>query len=476
MAYVVIDDFKSGLDRRKLPAASTQGSLQVLTNAHITRGGEIEKRMAFVPKHRLATGKTFGLAGAAGQLYVFASQAVGTDPGLTCQVLTSRSGTAAMTGIYDAEFFDGKVFASAAFSDGTTSAFYNGARVTDWDPASSVVVIAGKTAKALLTVKSKVYAAADSLLNFSAIREPTHWSDSGAIVGSGFINMSNESAGSETLIALARYQGYLAVFARRSVQIWYLDSDPLQNAQRQVLLNIGTFAPKAPINFGDIDVIFLSDTGIRSLKVRDASNQAGVSDLGTPIDPEVIEYMRGLSEATKAASCAVMEPVDGRYLCAIGDRVYAFSYFPASKISSWSRYDPGFQITDFVSMDGRLYARSGDTIYLYGGDDGATYDDSTVTVELPYIDGRAIATWKTFTGFDVVSEGEWSVYINTEPNLPDAWSKIAVISENTKVTMTGLDIGIVGQSPMLKIKFVNKRAGPAKISKVVVHYESESSH
>jgi hypothetical protein len=475
MAYVVIDDFKSGLDRRKLPASSTQGSLQVLTNAHITRGGEIEKRLAFVPKYGLSTGLTFGLVGAAGQLYVFSSQSVATGTGMTCQVLAPRVSGATMTGINDAEFFDGKVFASASFSDGSTSCYYNGTRVTDWDPASTVTAIAGKTAKALLTVKSKVYAAAGSLLNFSAIQEPTRWSDSGAIVGSGFINMSNESAGSETLIALARYQGYLAVFARRSIQIWYLDSDPVQNAQRQVLLNIGTFASKAPVNFGDIDVIFLSDTGVRSLRVRDASNQAGVSDLGTPIDPEVIEYMRSLSDATKAASCAVMEPVDGRYLCAIGTRVYAFSYFPSSKISSWSRYDPGFQITDFVSMDGKLYARSGDTVYLYGGDDGATYDSSQVTVELPYIDGRQIATWKNFTGFDMVSEGEWSVYINTEPNMPTAWSKIAVINERTKVTMTGLDIGLVGQSPMLKLKFVNNRAGPAKISKVVIHYESEEA-
>ena len=471
MPYVVIEDFKSGLDRRKLSAASPPGSLQVLTNAHITRGGEIEKRLAFVPKYSLPGGQTFGFAGANGVLYVFSSSGAATPVGVTNQVLAHPSGVA-LSGINDAEFFNGQLFVSAAYADNSNYCFYNGTRVTDWDPASGVTNTQGKKAVALLTVKSKVYAAAESLLNFSAIAEPTKW---GAGTGFGFINMSNESAGSEALVGLGRYQGYVAIFARRNTQIYYVDPDPLQNAQRQVLPNIGTFANKSIVNFGDIDVIFLSDTGVRSLKVRDASNQAGVSDLGTPIDPEIIEYLRTLPDTTKSAACGVMEPIDGRYICQIGTRAYAFSYFPASKISSWSRYDPGFQITDWVSMDGRLWARSGDTIYLYGGDDGETYDASPVEVELPYIDGNTIGTWKRFKGFDMVSEGEWKVYINTDPDRPDVWSQIATVKDNSRATMSGLDIDFIGSSPLIKLRFVNERAGPAKLSKIVIHYDAEKA-
>jgi hypothetical protein len=58
-------------------------------------------------------------------------------------------------------------------------------------------------------------------------------------------------------------------------------------------------------------------------------------------------------------------------------------------------------------MDGRVWARMGDTHLLLGGDDGKTYDSSQVEVDLPYIDGRAIATFKNFTAIDVVCEGEW---------------------------------------------------------------------
>jgi len=471
MPYVVIQDFRSGLDRRKASAAAPAGSLQTATNLHITRGGEIQKRLAFVPKYQLPPGATFGMAGANGALYVFSSTPQIVPAGVTCQVLAAPN-SPNVSSINAAEFFNGQVFASANFSDGTSHCFNNGTLVGDWE-AGSGATVAGQRAISVLTVKNKVYATFGSLLNFSTIATPTSWQ---AGSGYGYINMSNQSAGSEALTGLGRYQGMLAVFSRRNTQIWYVDPDPLQNAQKQVIPNIGTFAPKSIENFGDIDVIFLSDTGIRSLKVRDASNQAGVSDIGTPVDDEIISYMRTLPDDQKASATAVLEPIDGRYILALGQRNYVYSYYPSSNIAAWSRYDPGFVISDWVSMNGQVWARSGDTIYLLGGDDGQTYDASIVTVELPYLNGQQLATWKAFTGIDMVSQGEWQVFGNTDPDQPDIWSLIAIIADGTNSTVAGLDIDMVGDSPLIKLKFVNSRPGPAKISQVVVHYRSESNH
>jgi hypothetical protein len=472
MPYVVIEDFKLGLDRRKSPAASTPGSLQQLSNAHINRGGEIQKRLAFVPKYQLPAG-TFGFAGANGQLTVFASSALSLPAGVNLQVLTSASGSATLTGVSDAEFFNGKIFVSADFSDGTSRCFYDGAAVTDWDAGSGATTIQGKRANALLTVKNKVYAINESLLNFSSVDSPRSW---GAGAGFGFINMSNESAGSEELVGLGRYLGLLAVFARRNTQIWFVDPDPLQNAQRQVIPNVGTFAPKSIVNFGDIDIIFLSDTGIRSLKARDASNSAAVNDVGTLIDDDVIAYMRTLTDSQKAAAAAIQEPSDGRYLLSIGTRAYVFSYYPSSRISAWSTYDLGFEVSDYVGMDGKVYARAGNTIYLLGGDTGDVYDAAPVVVETPYIDGRAVASWKRFNGWDAVSEGEWTVECNTDPDHPDAWSKLGILHEDVKATVTGLDLAMVGESPLVKFRLTNERAGPAKLSKLIVHYAAAPSN
>ena len=53
---------------------ATPGTLVTLENAHITRGGEIEKRPAFVELADLPSNTT-GLAASGGQIYVFGDAA-----------------------------------------------------------------------------------------------------------------------------------------------------------------------------------------------------------------------------------------------------------------------------------------------------------------------------------------------------------------------------------------------------------------
>ena len=140
MPYIVIEDFRQGLDTRKDRAASPPGSLQKLTNGHITRGGEIEKRKAWVAKYALPAGKTFGFAGANGVLYCFGSVAPpGVPAGVTYQRLVHPAASA-MTGIADIEFYNGLPFVSATYANGDTLSFYNGTRVTDFDAGSGADV------------------------------------------------------------------------------------------------------------------------------------------------------------------------------------------------------------------------------------------------------------------------------------------------------------------------------------------------
>lgn len=469
MPYIIIEDFRAGLDRRKMAESSPQGSLQALSNAHITRGGEIQKRLAMVAKYALPAGQTFGFAGANGVLYTFGSAdvAASVPAGVTYQRLQHGSGHA-MNGIVATEFYDGLLAVAASYSNGDVLLFYDGVAVPDWLAGSGVTPVDGKFATALLTKGTKLYATFESIMASSAISDPEDWGG-GAGTGEGFKNMSNEAAGSETLTGLGRYQGDIAVFARRNTQIWYVDPDWAQNVQRQNLPEIGTFAPGSIISFGDIDVFFLSDSGVRSLRARDSSNQAGVSDVGTPIDDDLTAYLRTLTEDQKAAAVAALDPLDGRYHLSVGDRTYAFSYFASSKISAWSQYDYGMAISDYVTMDGRIWARSGDNLYLLGGDDGATYDSSAVEVEIPYIDGRQIATFKNFQGLDIVCEGTWSVYANTDPKQPDEESLVAIVQGTT---LNKDALGMLGHAELIKFRLVNESDGAAKLSKIVVHYQA----
>lgn len=137
MPYVLVEDFRGGLDRRRMNVTAPPGTLIELKNAHITRGGEIEKRPAFVEIVDLPS-NTIGLAAAAGQIYTFGSAAssavtfpANTPTNLTYVQLQHPSGEA-LTNVHSVEFYNGKLYVAAQFADGRIYHYYDGTRITDW--------------------------------------------------------------------------------------------------------------------------------------------------------------------------------------------------------------------------------------------------------------------------------------------------------------------------------------------------------
>lgn len=331
----------------------------------------------------------------------------------------------------------------------------------------------GRTA---LTFKKKIYSAAGSLLNFCGVDSPTIWDpDNVNSPGAGFLNFANQDGGSEAITAVGKYQGNLAVFSRSTIQIEYVDVDDAANQLLQPVENTGTRSPKSVRSYGNNDTFYLDDSGVRSLRARDSSNTAAVNDIGTAIDPLLQEYMDDLTEDEIAAAVSVIEPRDGRYWLALGTRIFVFSYFPGSKISAWSYYDitddVGGAIDDFARREGRIYARSGNTIYLYGGAGSTTYpddDEVLATVELPYLSAKTAATFKNLEGFDMALTGEWRVHL-----LPDPYDDTVEIDVGTinKTSYGQGRIGVPGETTHAALKLVCSRAGPATISNLAVHYE-----
>src|SRR3954468_16975277 len=134
-----------------------------------------------------------------------------------------------------------------------------------------------------MTFGNKVYVLAGSQVFFSAIGDPQTFTDLNAI-GNGFVTLSNQTQTPEDLVAVVPFQGRLAFFARQTTQIWSTNADPNLWEQQQVLQNIGTFAKLSVQQIGDFDVLFLSDTGVRSLHAKEVTLNAFVDDVGSPID------------------------------------------------------------------------------------------------------------------------------------------------------------------------------------------------
>ena len=133
MAYLNIEDFKNGLDTRKYRLALPAGTLTSIINGHITAGGEIEKRKAFV-RPVIMPANTFGMEPVTSGIAVFGSvDMTGTTmPSPFIYVRCQSNTGAAMSGIIWSTSFGDETFCIAQFADGKVLAFYNGVLVSDF--------------------------------------------------------------------------------------------------------------------------------------------------------------------------------------------------------------------------------------------------------------------------------------------------------------------------------------------------------
>ena len=207
------------------------------------------------------------------------------------------------------------------------------------------------------------------------------------------------------------------------------------------------------------------------MRARDSSNAAFVGDIGNPIDDLIVaDIQDNILNARKGT--AIHEPRDGRYLLAIGSKIYVFSYFPSSKVSAWSIYEPGFTVDKWAYDGTQILARSGNKLYSLGGANGTTYDNSTVTVQMPFLDAGRPATFKDFQSMDITCENTWNVSIATDPQDITTLQDVGTVANTTYAQGRA---SIVGYSTHIAPRLTCTKSGSAKIGNLAIHFnESES--
>lgn len=332
------------------------------------------------------------------------------------------------------------------------------------------------------TIGSRMNSVSGPNLHFSGIQAPTKWTTDA--VGAGIIDMSTQTAGAEDLTALAEYQQWVAVFAERLVQIWLIDSDPTQNKKIQVLRNTGTASPKSVTQFGDNDLFYLDESGVRSIRARDASNAAATTDMGSPIDELVKEKLRSLTATEREKVIGLINPTDKRFWLIMKDEIYVFTFFEGSKISAWSIYRPfyyvngvktDFTVDDAVVFNRRTYLRGGDRIFCYGGvSTGLAYDQTPAVARLPFLDGGSPTKSKKWTGFDCAIRGTWKVKIALRVD-KDGVEVEEEIGRYFATTYSEPDKPNFGESTHISLRLESVGEGDAVVSSVAVHYEGEDA-
>lgn len=323
----------------------------------------------------------------------------------------------------------------------------------------------------ILVHNFRVYSTAGPLVRYSAINAPTDWSNMNVSSGAGFINMSNQADAVGNLIGMSKYAANVAIFSRNVILIYSLEADAMQSEIVQVIDNTGTIAPRSIVDYGANDVFYLDETGVRSLRTREAYDAAYASDIGSAFDSFIQELIAEVGNKLTSQACALIESRDGRYMLAIGRYIVALSQFPASKISAWSYIDFEQTITDFVRVDRSVMLRAGDAIYIYGGRAGNIYpedDEFVVEAITPFISSKDPAGLKELEGFDMAAENSWRVQILPDPNNPAHYIDVGTYEGTTYHLTANKTPGLTSH---FALKFVCDRAGPATLSSTAVHYE-----
>ena len=87
---------------------------------------------------------------------------------------------------------------------------------------------------------------------------------------------------------------------------------------------------------------------------------------------------------------------------------------------------------------------------------------------LQFLSAGTPGTVKNLEGFDAAVEGEWDVNILVDPNDNNAFIDVGTIAE---ATYPDGRAAATGSTTHFAPKLVCRKAGPATISDLVVHYE-----
>ena len=504
MSYYLVSDFRQGVDTRRLAESAVTGTLRWLSGGFVNSGGEVEKLRAFQTQPVLGAAladaaKRGGWAGPVrtadgGFLFVGPGDRPEGMPatlgGATVYWSRLPGAPATLDGIGGAELFGDRSYLSLGFSGFTTHQHWSGFPGQDFEQverADEDEVPTSLDTPHIRAIASKMVRAVGSTIAFSAVGDPTDLTGA----GSGSVNVTTADGGMGSIRGLGIYFDELAVFGEAGVQIWALDPDPDQTQLRQTIGGLGAVSGRTVMTYDNGDVLFLTPYGIRSLRARDQTTFAVGDDVGSPVDELVRNTLLSGSPSQEGVSGAapssrrphpgemvsLIDPTTGQLWIIAGSTAFVFSRFSNANVRAWSFAElPGAQLGGgagyvrgaAVASDALLICTAEGQAFLYGGDDGLSYDDTPCVVQTPFMAMDAPATTKRFTGLDIISRGEWRVEVALDPTQPDLFETVGVIGGTTTQMQ---QIAMSGASTHLAVRLTSTDSRvPARIGQIAIHF------
>lgn len=192
---------------------------------------------------------------------------------------------------------------------------------------------------------------------------------------SGYLDISQYwPNGSDNIVALASHNNFLFIFGKNNILVYSNASDPAAMALADSITGIGCIARDSISNTGS-DVIFLSDTGVRSVLRTIQEKSAPFRDLSKNVRDDLMSAVAGeLSSTIKS----VYDPIESFYLLTLPNLkvVYCFDLKAAlqdgsSRVTTWDSIEPKSFCFDNVNKQ-LLLGKTGYVGYYHGYIDNDT--------------------------------------------------------------------------------------------------------
>mgnify|MGYP003108863638 CR=1 FL=1 len=198
-----------------------------------------------------------------------------------------------------------------------------------------------------------------------------YWSDlldGNAFTGGSSGNIDVAKAwpnGSDKIVALAAHNDFLIVFGEHSIIVYSGASSPASMAISDTVSGVGCIDRKTVQNIG-IDLLFLSDDGLRSLGRVIQEKSLPITDASRNIKQDLIAKIK----LKTSPATSVYSPENYFYLLGLPDSNLIYCFDLRGRLENGS-----FRVTKWPSVDFKSFARDRDgTVYIGTTDGIGKYD------------------------------------------------------------------------------------------------------
>lgn len=207
---------------------------------------------------------------------------------------------------------------------------------------------------------------------FSALLDGTNL----ATGDSGYLSLVDVFPNGDEVVGLAAHNGFLIIFGKRNIAVYANPIDPTQLELVDLIANVGCIARDSIVNTGT-DVMFLSDTGVRSIARVIQEKSSPINDISFNVRDDLVAFVE--SETNTVKIKAAYYPKDAFYILTLPTSKYVFCFDlrgrlqnGAARATIWDSIEP---TALHVTYAGDLFIGKEGYLGKYFGflDDASTY-------------------------------------------------------------------------------------------------------